>query len=188
MADTITLQGLMFERDVAVGGARGDGVYYEHADPGTGITWTAFRPACPEYCTPYWTCHVTQGARIRSLTACVAHPNGTVDVGPLCHDVPHGDEDPPMQLLSAVADMIHQGIDPFGPGTTPWTDPQVPCLVDLDAPVAWNRRTWRVAGREWRGRWLLRLVWPVSGGIVRDVPVHQVAPVTGSAGEQLRLM
>ena len=186
MAETITVQGLTFERDEDVLSA--DGLCYEYTDPHTGITWTVLRPPCPDYCTPYWTCHVTNGVRVRSLTTCVEHHNGTVDIGPLYHDVPHATEDAPMQLLSAVADMIHQHVDPFGPGTAPWTDPQVPCPVEFDAKVAWNRKTWKVIDREWRGRWLLRLVWPVSGGIVCDVPVHQVETVAESTGEQLRLM
>ena len=97
MEKLITVQGLEFER----GEDEGE-VYYEHTDPRTGITWTVLRPRCPDYCTPYWTCTVTQGERVRSLTGCVEHLDGTADVGPLCHDVPHGDEDPPTQLLEAV--------------------------------------------------------------------------------------
>lgn len=203
MAKTITVQGLTFERNVAVGRFCDDGVYYEYADPDTGIKWTVFRPPCPEYCTPYWTCHVElmtyqRGILPKAMTSCTELGDGKVMIGPLYHDVPHGDEDPPMQLLEAVADMIHQGIDPFGEGTQPWRAPQIPCPVEIGTEVYWQGRVWKVEGREWRGRWLLTLVWPRNGGIVYDVPAHQVGvattdeqppePRTPTTGTQLNLI
>jgi hypothetical protein len=110
-------------------------------------------------------------------------------VDPLHHDVPHGSEDPPVRLLDGVADMIHQCVDPFGPGTEPWcAEPQIPCPVELDDEVAWNGKTWQVTDLEWRGRWLLTLLWPRNGGLVRDVPAQQVQPAVETAGRQPRLL
>lgn len=192
--DEITVEGLKFERDEAVGRFCDDGLYYEYTDPGTGIRWTVFRPPRPDYCTPYWTCYVERmtyqrGTLPRTMTSCTELGDGKTTVDPLCHDVPHGTEDPPMRLLTGVAGMIHQFVDPFGLGTQPWcADPQIPCAVALDTEVTWNRKTWKVTGREWRGRWLLTLLWPVNDGLVRDVPAHQVEPVTTLAGQQLHLI
>ena len=182
--DEITVEGLKFER-----GENEGGLYYGHTDPDTGIKWMVLRPACPEYCTPYWTCIVERGASLKTVTTCTELGDGKTTVDPLHHDVDHATTDPPDRLLTGVAGMIHQSVDPFGPGTQPWcADPQIPCPLELDAEVVWNRKTWKVTGREWRGRWLLTLLWPVNDGLVRDVPAHQVEPVTTLAGEQLRLL
>ena len=184
MDKQIVIDGLKFERGEDEGG-----LHYEYTDLDTGITWTVFRPQCPDFCTPFWTCTVTQGKRIQSLTMFASCTDGTAGVGPLYYDVPHGTEDPPMQLLAGVTDMIHQGVDPFGPGTEPQsTAPQTLCPVESGAQVIWSRRAWKVTGREWRGRWLLTLTWPRNGGQVYDVPAHQVALVQQSVEQQLRLM
>jgi len=193
MAKTITVQGLTFERDEAVGRFCDDGLYYEHTDANTGIKWTIFRPPCPDYCTPYWTCYVERvtyrrGTLLRTMTSCTELGDSKVMVDPLCHDVPHGTEDPPMQLLGAVADMIRQRVDPFGPGTTPWTDPQIACSFELDQVVRWKGIVYEITDREWRGRWLLTLKHSGYGGIVRGLPAHLVEPVTECAGQQLKLI
>jgi hypothetical protein len=179
----ITIQSLTFRRQ-----ERDGTLSYTLDDPDTGITWQILRPACPDYCTPYWTCTVIQGTRIRSLTMFVGRADGTADIGPLYHDVPHGIKDPPMQLLGGVADMVHQRVDPFGPRTAPWTNPQLPCPFELGKIVRWKGVVYEITGREWRGRWLLTLVWLRNGGIVRDVPAHQVAPVAQPVSRQLPLL
>ena len=61
----ITIQGLEFDR-----GQNEGGLYYEYGDPNTGIKWMVLRPACPEYCTPYWTGIVERGTSLRTLTSC----------------------------------------------------------------------------------------------------------------------
>ena len=179
----ITIQSLTFRRQ-----ERGGTLSYTLDDPDTGITWQILRPACPDFCTPYWTCTVIQRTRIRSLTMFVGHADGTADVGPLYHDVPHGNEDPPTQLLGGVADMVHQRVDPFGPGTAPWIDPQVPCPFELDQIVRWKGVVYEITGREWRGRWLLTLMHSGYEAIVRDLPAHLVETVAECAGQQLPLL
>jgi hypothetical protein len=59
-------------------------------------------------------------------------------------------------------------------------------LVELDAKVAWNGKIWQATDLAWRGRWLLTLLWPRNGGLVRDVPAQQVQPAVETAGRQPR--
>ncbi len=111
---TITTAGVTFQK-----ADNGPQIFYDYeAD---GLYWVALQPKLvpnSPFKTPWWAAHVWRGKSICNLNLCWRHPDGSAIKDPLYDITDSGYDDPPIELLTAMAELISNGIDP-------WTLPKV---------------------------------------------------------------
>ena len=110
----ITAGGVTFQK-----GDNGPQIFYDYeAD---GLYWVALQPKLVPnslFKVPWWAAHVWRGRSICNLNLCFRHLNGSAIKDPLYDVTDSGYDDPPIKLLTAMAELISNGTDP-------WTLPKV---------------------------------------------------------------
>ncbi|MBC8248110.1 MAG: hypothetical protein H8E90_00395 [Anaerolineales bacterium] len=127
---TVTINGVTFQK-VDVGPLL---VYEANVD---GLAWCVLQPKITDPVQPgeklpqdgrchipYWAANVWDSQdRVCNLNLCTHYPDGTVVKDPFYDLTDSGYTDPPVQLLTAIADCINEGADP-------WTLEKIHCKED----------------------------------------------------------
>jgi len=105
----VEVNGIIFHR-----GDNGEHLYYDvRVD---GCYWYVFRPH-PEKLRPgnstYWAAHVDRCGAVRTLNFALIDGGGVETRDPLYGHTDPPDVDPPLRLLTALAELIVSGQDPF---------------------------------------------------------------------------
>jgi hypothetical protein len=121
---TITINGVTFRK-----GDNGIQVFYDYEADGR--YWVVLQPKITDPVLPgqkppddgrchipYWVAHVWKGDSVCNLNLCCGRSDGTWEKDPFHDLTDSGYDDPPVKLLTAIAELIANDVDP-------WTLPKI---------------------------------------------------------------